>query len=531
MKSFFGKRVSPNQTKTPDGFLVAHSVPIARTGWYEYLGKEVEHPEKDIVRVYRPPSEVFNPASMASFEGKPLTDGHPLDHVTPENATMYIRGSVQNVRQGTGENVDMLLADLNVYDKMLMDEIENGKREVSAGYTFDLEPNGDGTYTQTHIVGNHVAVVDKGRAGDRVKILDGRPHFARDMSNEEAAKKYGITETKDGHRTPPEGYPNDREQYADPVNYKYPLNGAHARDAVDYYNRAGERGKGDYTLSEWEKIGRRIVEACNRIDGGGYELKGGQILTPDDRRKMRGNDSMTKAKLPTKKQQSRVTDFLAAMGLKHYAQDAEPEELMDAVDAMAEEKADHEEPEGTKKDGAKDAAPTDDAERISNMEKKMDELMDMVRGMKDHKADDKDAIDAAIQQLEDPENSPPKTDEEASHTIDPALIVDDGGVVLPPSERPQSGFQAADSAYKLQALKAMKPIIAAIKDPVERKKASDAAAKSILGIPSKNVYAAIDASARQKAADAAKQQPQQRDLSQLGKEIAKQHNPHYMERK
>ncbi len=528
MKAFLGSRVSPNQTRTPDGFLVAHNVPISRTGWFEYLGKEIGHPELDIVRVYRSPAEVFSPASMASFEGKPLTDGHPLDHVTPENATMYIRGSVQNVRQGTGENNDLLLADINIYDKMLMDEIENGKREVSAGYEFDLEPNGDGTFSQTHIVGNHVAVVDKGRAGDRVRILDGKPQFARDISNEDAAKKYGIAEKKDGHRTPPEGYPADREQYGDPVNYKYPIDASHIDHDPDFFNREGEREKGGYTLEEWAKIGRRIVEASNRLRGNGFEYRDGKILTPDDRRKTKGSDSMPKAKLPTKKQ-SRVTDFLAAMGLKHYAQDAEPEELMDAVDAMAEEKADQGEPEERNKDTAKDAAP-DDAMRISDLEKKLDELMDMVKGIKDHAQDaDKDAIDAAIAQLEDPENYPPRSEEE-SHTIEPDSVGDEG-VVLPPEERPRNAFTGADSAYKLQALRAMKPVIAAIKDPAERKKASDAAARSIMGIPARNTYADIEAANRKKASDAAKQQAQKKDLSLLGKEIAAARNPHYMQQK
>ncbi len=527
MKAFLGSRISPNQTRTPDGFLVAHNVPISRAGWFDYLGKEITHPELDIVRVYRSPAELFNPATMASFEGKPLTDGHPMDHVTPENATMYIRGSVQNVRQGAGESSDLLLADINVYDKTLMDEIENGKREVSAGFEFDLVENRDGTYSQTGILGNHVAVVDKGRAGDRVRILDGKPQFARDMSNEDAARKYGIAEKKDGHRTPPEGYPDDREQYGDPVNYKYPIDAPHIDHDPDFFNREGEREKGGYTHEEWANIGRRIVEASNRLRGNGFEYRDGKILTPDDR-KRKGNDSMPKAKLPTKKQ-SRVTDFLAAMGLKHYAQDAEPEDLMEAVDAMAEEKADQSEPDEGKKDTAKDATP-DDAMRISSLEKKLDELMDMVKGIKDKAQDEgKDAIDAAIAQLEDPENSPAKSEEE-SHTIDPATVGDEG-VVLPPEERPRNAFTGADSAYKLQALKAMKPIIAAIKDPVERKKASDAAARSILGIPSTNTYAAIEAANRKKVGDEKQKAAQQADLSQLGKQIAAARNPHYMQQK
>jgi hypothetical protein len=518
-------------TSTPEGFLVAHNVPVSRAGWYDYMPHEIGVTGATPVRVYRPPEEVFSPGAIASFEGKPLTDDHPPKGVSPQDARLYVKGSTQNVRRGTGDDADLLLADLIVYDENLIREIRDGKREVSAGYECEYEPQDDGTYIQRAVVGNHVAVVDQGRAGDRVKIYDRlytRKSVTQDMTNEDAAKKYGISEKKDGHRTPPEGYPSDREQYADPVNYKYPLNGAHARDAIDYYNRPGERDEGEYTTEEWAKIGRRIVDACNRQDGGGYEIKDGRILTPDDR-KRKGNDSMSIAiRLPNRKQ-SRVTDFLAAIGLKQFAADAEPEELMDAVDAMAEEKgaeteeeARAHEREGMEKKDGKDAP--DDSMRISNMEKKMDELMDMIKGIKDGKTGDKsaeDLIDDAINGLTDS-----AAGEEESHTIDPALIEDEAGVVLPESERPKDALTTVDAAYKKRALAAMKPILAAIPDPAARKQAADAAVKSIMGATGANTYAQI---ARRKAADAKKATAQAvtPDMTNLGREWAAKFNPHY----
>ena len=49
--------------------------------------------------------------------------------------------------------------------------LEEGKREISCGYTYELcEENGQ--YIQRQIRGNHVAVVDAGRAGSRVSIKD-----------------------------------------------------------------------------------------------------------------------------------------------------------------------------------------------------------------------------------------------------------------------------------------------------------------------------------------------------------------------
>ncbi|UUZ85656.1 DUF2213 domain-containing protein [Paenibacillus sp. P26] len=177
--TYYGDRISPNMTVTPNGFLVCHNVPIARTGAYEYLGREIGLDSDDIVKVFRPPEEVFNPAAMASFEGVPLTYNHPPEEVNAGNATVYSRGVVQNIRRGNGEDADKLIADLVVHDKSLIDQIMNGTREVSCGYMCDYSDNGDGTYAQGSICGNHVAVVENGRAGDKIAIRDAEPESKR----------------------------------------------------------------------------------------------------------------------------------------------------------------------------------------------------------------------------------------------------------------------------------------------------------------------------------------------------------------
>ena len=77
---------------------------------------------------------------------------------------------------GAGEESDLLLADLIITDPVLIDLILDGKREISCGYTYELcEENG--AYIQRKIRGNHVAVVDAGRAGKRVAIRDERHHI------------------------------------------------------------------------------------------------------------------------------------------------------------------------------------------------------------------------------------------------------------------------------------------------------------------------------------------------------------------
>lgn len=170
-KAFYGSRFSANMTRTPEGFLICHNVPLARTGVQQYLGSEVEKPDQEIVDVYRNDAEVFAPATLASFEGKPVTDEHPSRFVEPSNATAYTKGTCQNVRRGSGNESDLIIADLVIYDAVLIAEIEAGKREISAGYYCEYKPFKDGL-EQSNIICNHVAVVANGRAGARVAIKD-----------------------------------------------------------------------------------------------------------------------------------------------------------------------------------------------------------------------------------------------------------------------------------------------------------------------------------------------------------------------
>ena len=170
MLAYYGTDISPNQTETREGYLICRNVPIARTGPQEYLARELGldgDPERAIA-VNRLPEDVFETATLASFEGKPVTDGHPPENVGAENYAAYSRGHVQNVRR----DGDFIVADLYINDANLASDIRNGvKREVSCGYQCDYEPDGN-TYRQTHIRGNHVAVVPRGRAGHDVAIQD-----------------------------------------------------------------------------------------------------------------------------------------------------------------------------------------------------------------------------------------------------------------------------------------------------------------------------------------------------------------------
>lgn len=170
MLAYYGDRISPNMTVTPEGFLICHDVPIARTGDMTYRASELQldgDPDRPVT-VHRYPEDVFSDEAVASFEGKDVTAGHPAGNVGAENYSAYSRGHVQNVRR-SGEQ---LVADLLIKDAALISDIRNNVvREVSCGYLCQYVPDGDG-YRQKEIRGNHVAVVPRGRAGRAVSIKD-----------------------------------------------------------------------------------------------------------------------------------------------------------------------------------------------------------------------------------------------------------------------------------------------------------------------------------------------------------------------
>ena len=171
--AYYGSQISPHLVDTPEGFLICKDVPIARTGPQDYLARELMldgDPDR-LVTVQRHPEDVFEEATLASFEGKPICDGHPPENVGPENYAAYTKGHVQNVRR----DGDYIVADLYINDANLANEVRNNvKREVSCGYLCNYVPDGAG-YRQERIRGNHVAVVPKGRAGATVAIHDTAP--------------------------------------------------------------------------------------------------------------------------------------------------------------------------------------------------------------------------------------------------------------------------------------------------------------------------------------------------------------------
>ncbi|UCL89309.1 DUF2213 domain-containing protein [Pseudomonas sp. HS-18] len=178
---FTPETLSARQRMTPEGFLLCEAVPIARTGTLIYDESEipVEGGPGGLVTIERNADEVFRAETMASFEGKPVTLSHPDEFVTPANWRQLSVGIVQNVRRGTDVEQDLMLADLLITDAEAIELVRRDNdpnserlRQVSCGYDADYEQLAPGRGRQTTIVGNHVALVERGRCGPRCAIGD-----------------------------------------------------------------------------------------------------------------------------------------------------------------------------------------------------------------------------------------------------------------------------------------------------------------------------------------------------------------------
>lgn len=153
------------------------------------------------VMEYRPSSEVFAPASVESWKGVPITDGHPSDLVTDATWADHAIGQLGDDVRVDG---DKLLASHVFQRRDAVKAVENRARgELSGGYWIDLdevpgETKGDPhvpdgiRYDRVHrnIEGNHVASLARGDA-----------RLGRDMALRLDAKGHQITKPARAFRT------------------------------------------------------------------------------------------------------------------------------------------------------------------------------------------------------------------------------------------------------------------------------------------------------------------------------------------
>lgn len=157
--------------RTDEGYLLVEGF-ASRPGILEYT-----NPDGSTRRELVPEDELSRTDSLATLARKPVTLGHPEgEFVSPENVEKYQVGDV-------AESIE--IEELNGFVKIRMairkkdaiDAVEKGTRELSVGYTVDLEktPGEHPVYGRYDAIQrnrryNHVAIVPAGRAGTAVGL-------------------------------------------------------------------------------------------------------------------------------------------------------------------------------------------------------------------------------------------------------------------------------------------------------------------------------------------------------------------------
>lgn len=173
---------------TPEGYLIDHPI-LTRVGIFEY-----KNPDGSIRRELRLPEEVFAPESLASYKGKPVILTHEAGMIDSDNVQQEQIGTILSEGMQDGDNVR---AQIIIHDARKLDY---GLRELSLGYSLDLEET-PGEWQgqpydviQRNIRVNHLALVEKARAGDSARLnIDGEDTQAEKGGNTMSKRKDGLT--------------------------------------------------------------------------------------------------------------------------------------------------------------------------------------------------------------------------------------------------------------------------------------------------------------------------------------------------
>ena len=150
---------------TGEGYLIDHPI-VTSVGIFEYM-----NPDGSVRRELRLPENVFDSESLASYKGKPVILTHEAGVVNKSNVDDEHIGTIltQGYQDGDDVRCEIVIHDTDTMKR-------SGLRELSLGYSLDLDET-PGTWNGQHydaiqknIRVNHLALVDKARAGDQARL-------------------------------------------------------------------------------------------------------------------------------------------------------------------------------------------------------------------------------------------------------------------------------------------------------------------------------------------------------------------------
>lgn len=160
------------------GWMEVKGNPISKIGIFEYPGFQIKGaPDPNaIYKVYRPEEELSRPETIESFKLVPFINEHAM------LGDGYKNAEDKGVEGVIGEDVyydaPYLRGNIKVFAKRMLESLDAGKIELSPGYLCEFVPekgvyNGERyDYVQRNIRGNHLALVETGRSGRDVSVMD-----------------------------------------------------------------------------------------------------------------------------------------------------------------------------------------------------------------------------------------------------------------------------------------------------------------------------------------------------------------------
>lgn len=160
------------------GWLEVKGNPISKIGVFPYLGAQIGATEPDrIYMVYRPEDELSHPDTIDSFKLLPFVNEHP-NRLLGDGVAAEDKGIEGVIGEDVYFESPYLKGNIKVFTNRLNESIDAGKIELSPGYrctwdftsgTFNGEPY---EVIQRNIRGNHLALVEEGRSGPDVSVMD-----------------------------------------------------------------------------------------------------------------------------------------------------------------------------------------------------------------------------------------------------------------------------------------------------------------------------------------------------------------------
>lgn len=180
---------SQNRITDENGYLTVSNCPLLREGIMEYLGTELMESANEIdgVKLEKDKTYKLNISkeelekALDTFKLIPIVNEHSFLGKDEKNAKGLQEGAVgqdlkmEKLMDDDGVERNFITGTVNFTNERTVEIISKGeKEELSTAYVNDLKKsaNSDYDFEVVDIKGNHIALVTKGRAGSKVRVVN-----------------------------------------------------------------------------------------------------------------------------------------------------------------------------------------------------------------------------------------------------------------------------------------------------------------------------------------------------------------------